>query len=670
MPAAEIMFGSPGEGLITKLASYFTADKHPVLEATPAIETETSLATPVINSAATRVNNATTGKGDSTKPISTASSRHLVTRSASDTVVSSQQMHSERLTAVAALNAVHSKRDERQVTNTPQHLLQVTLQSPRCTRRRSMSSSRVELSSPCLETTISFTALPKPHTEQSILETSRPPRPARARYASSVSGPAMETRPSPTRSTALRSCSDPDLAKAFANPKIRDCNVPLKPCIKKKVGIVTTPSSEEFPQAKATAGPRTLRRVKTVDFEGNSSSKSLPLPPDHVTLDRLNRRLKNGTDKTSVNASKTKRTVKKSPSCPNTIGITKSSVADTAVTRTDVHVIAIAPQWDAQEVISEDDMDSATPTMQIIETKSASYEIVWDDVPSEHSVRTGTRRSSSASHALEAATPGATRGLERVNTKLAYWSGTWNTPSERFKPTIVVFPDDDGRAIQHDCAVEIDDELIVPVPPNSEMTSHASSRFSSRPASGPMTRAASNEEMSFSDALKDTRPQFAEHLLPVLEQTLGELDPEMKIGGGQKKKTAIELRKLSNIEEADIKFRGHRDSVTIAHSRLVRSRGTSSGLSAHRDSVSIGKKRIRARKRAMPVSRAIRRRSGEMRNLIEDDDMSEESPLLPPTVNLVKEKTAQTIKDSTPSSSSLLNLSQQSPDARHIRIVE
>ncbi|KAJ4382016.1 hypothetical protein N0V86_002342 [Didymella sp. IMI 355093] len=104
--------------------------------------------------------------------------------------------------------------------------------------------------------------------------------------------------------------------------------------------------------------------------------------------------------------------------------------------------------------------------MQIVESGNGSYEVVWDDVPPEHSVRT-QRRSSSANQALGAASAG-TKGLERVNTKLTEWSGTWNTSSDSFKPTIVVFPDDDGRRPHFECAIVDDEDIEIFAPPNSE----------------------------------------------------------------------------------------------------------------------------------------------------------------------------------------------------------
>jgi hypothetical protein len=308
-------------------------------------------------------------------------------------------------------------------------------------------------------------------------------------------------------------------------------------------------------------------------------------------------------------------------------------------------------------VTNEEGGDPATPTMQIIESKSGSYEVIWDDVPSEHSIRLRGRRSSAAGHALETANPGPKYGLNRVNTKLTDWSNTWNSQSESFKPTIVVFPDDDGRATRYDCVIEEDEELSVLAPPNSQLTSAAPSRFPSRPGSAPMTRAVSCEEIPLQETMEGIPPDNTQSFLVP--------DPDVQPGAARKMKQAVVVRKLSNMDEADLKFRGHRDSVTIAHSRLVQSGGISPELFAHRDSVSIAKKRMYAKNHAESAARQIPRRnptSIEALNLMSDDDVPEVS--LP----AIKEHAAQALKNKT--SGSILRPAQQPADQRHIRIVE
>ena len=125
------------------------------------------------------------------------------------------------------------------------------------------------------------------------------------------------------------------------------------------------------------------------------------------------------------------------------------------------------------------------------------------------------------------------------------------------------------------------------------------------------------------------------------------------------------IRKLSNLEEADTKFRDHRDSVTIAHSRIVHSGGVSPELFAHRDSVSLGKKRMHARNHAASAARSSSSRkelSVEALGLFTEEDISTA------TLPTVKEHAAKALRNS--SEPSILHPPQQTANKRHIRIVE
>ncbi|KAF2815405.1 uncharacterized protein BDZ99DRAFT_550193 [Mytilinidion resinicola] len=126
----------------------------------------------------------------------------------------------------------------------------------------------------------------------------------------------------------------------------------------------------------------------------------------------------------------------------------KSKAADSAVTRTDVHVVAIsAPEDDAS--LKKPRKLSATPTKQIVQTDAGAYGVVWDDPPTSSSDNETRRRGSDAGQALEAA---SSTGLEGVDTKLSDWSwrtlGSFDQATRRdrkpshFVPNIVVFPDD------------------------------------------------------------------------------------------------------------------------------------------------------------------------------------------------------------------------------------
>lgn len=489
----------------------------------------------------------------------------------------------------------------------------------------------------------------------------QPLRPDQLHRILTVDGPLTRTRPALPRSPAVRSSSDPHLGNVFINSKSRDRDLPLKSCIKKKAKSDTITPPDGIQQDMMEADGKRIRRVKTVDFKGECTRPSLLYPQKAVISTSLNNVPTHHVNPISSPGSKPREFARPSWLCPNTISKVKSSVADTAVTRTDVHVIAITPSWDARDITNEEETDPATPTMQIIETKSRSYEVVWDDVPPEHKIRVRGRRSSSASHSLETASPGARRGLERVNSKLAGWTGSWNSPSESFKPTIVVFPDDDGRATHYDCAVEDRDDVPLLAPPNSQVTSATSSCHPSRPASAPMTRAASHEDMSLEAALHEKPLHAAQDLL---QPSLLVPNPEMH-SKGRRNPHFVMFRQLSNLEEVDTKFRGHRDSVTMAHARLVRSGRVSPELFEGRDSSTAAKKRMYNRDHAKSAVRASfqpKALSTEALDLVEGNGISK-APL--PTV---KEHAAQALQSGSPLS--ILRSPQRIADQRHIRIVE
>jgi hypothetical protein len=658
------MLGTSGDGFITKLTSYLTVDK--------AAATENPLHTLDQQSEPDPVSLATTAHGADTKSdeqtgmsarqLSKANPRRSLKRSASELVVSSQERN-ERLTAIAALEAVRSKEDGRRITLPLPSPTRAQLQPPRPSSQRSISNSRYELKSRYHDPTISSASLQKQLVEQTKPMTNRPRKPD-----PNENEITKRIRPSPIRSTAMRSNSEPDPARAFANPKTRHSNVTLKPCIKKKAKSTTATPPGGLQQNATNAELKTLRRVKTVDFEVNGSKSWLSLSQVPGRKQSPTHDLACDTGESTEFINSQKSNSRQCSSCPNTMNIAKGTAAEPATTRTDVHVIAIAPSRDAEEMTPDDGADPATPTMQIIETKSGSYEVIWDDVPPEHSIRTRGRRSSSASHALETASPSAKRGLERVNSKLAGWSGTWNTPSDSFKPTIVVFPDDDGRATRYDCTVDDDEDLAATVPPNSRMTSGAPSCVPSRPASAPLTRAVSCEDISFREALQETPPHIPGVGSTPHEQSLVVPSVEIPHGRGKNTKPAVVARKLSNLEEADTRFRDHRDSVTIAHSRIVHLGGVSPELFAHRDSVSIGKKRMHARNHAATAARSISRRnevSIEALGLYADEDNSVATL---PTVKQHAAHAAHALKNS--SSPSILHRPQQTVNKRHIRIVE
>jgi hypothetical protein len=399
------------------------------------------------------------------------------------------------------------------------------------------------------------------------------------------------------------SISHPDLRMTSAQQNKHNLVAPLKTCLRNKAkGTATTPTENAVAMTEDDPEIRTLRRMKTVDFEdaGNlllaSPTRTKPRKTRYTVDVRAN--------EVPAQCNMPKNSTRSTPSYPNMLSTAKSALADPTTTHTDVHVLAIAPFRDTDEttqhVHHNNHADPATPTMQIVESNSDYHEIVRDDVPTQHKIRTSRRRSS-ANHSLKAVSSLAMRGLQSVNTKLPDWSGSWNATSSMFKPTIAVFPDNDGKSHQIEYAADDDEELIAPVPPNSQRANVAPSRLPSRLASAPLTRAASQEKLSLEDAFQEGIRAVPQDWVAPLEDTL--LAPNLGIqctrphNANRRLRQMPVISKLSNGDGDgdDLRFRGHRDSVTLAHSRLMHTGGISPELFARKDSVSMARKRMHAR---------------------------------------------------------------------------
>ncbi|KAF2633567.1 hypothetical protein BU25DRAFT_444271 [Macroventuria anomochaeta] len=516
-----------------------------------------------------------------------------------------------------------------------------SLRPPRAKGHRSSSSSQMETQSRSEELACSDTTMQRGIIASlgNTRDTDTSKR-SRNRCGSGADSPVPKDEEPMTGFTwcsSIRPISNPDLRKASRASSRPDPSKPLKTCLKRKAKSAnTTPSNESVTNSEGSAKNQELRRMKTVDFEEAMSR----LVPSQVMISSSavhHRTL--GLRKAS----------KCRPSCPGTAVLSKRSPASPAMTRTDVHVIAVTPSslkpagLDPTQPRKADEADPATPTMQIVESNNGNYEVIWDDVPPEHSART-QRRSSSASQALEAVSTG-TRGLEHVNTKLTEWSGTWNTPSDSFKPTIVVFPDDNGRRPHFECAVVDDEDIEIFAPPNSERVSAVHSRHPSRPASARMSRAASHDDSS---AIALPQVTSLDDAAPLTEQTLVVPDSDAwsahLVAARRKLGAPSPERKLSNVEEADLKFRNHRDSVTIAHSRLIHSGGVRPELFAYRDSVSMAKKRMHAKNHAGSAPKHVHRPESKSEPGPQLDDAA---TAIPPQ-SIVKAHAAEALKKGSP----------------------
>ncbi|KAF2733053.1 hypothetical protein EJ04DRAFT_296738 [Polyplosphaeria fusca] len=530
--------------------------------------------------------------------------------------------------------------------------------------RRTTSNTSIERRLPHHDSAVDSGTLRKRLIMQTKHTGKEPVRPWRVRRARTAS--------SPFRWTASRSPSRPGFKwfpRRSSEPttpavKKKGRHLPLKPCMKRESKSTThTPSNERSDGSEDLAQVQKLRRVKTVDFEDTVSKRLLALPPLKVWTDET--RPSSPDDGRKIEPPPTRAARRVSTHFEPT---TKSKPAEPAITRTDVHVVAIAPSWNEDVVPDEGGIDPATPTMQIVESAAGCYEVIWDDIEPQHDIQRA-RRSSSASIALRSAGSSPLKGLERVNSKLTEWSWGRQGLPEPFKPQIVVFPDDDGQDTTFDSAVD-HDELLIIAPPNSVRGSATVSRRASQPSIARTARTESHKELDPEEMIPLSPEQLRATQAPLDVPTpdASKVRPGQLIGASRRTKMPVKDRRLSNVEDSELKFRGHRDSVTLARSRIFNAGGVSPELFMHRDSVSMAKKRMHAKNHATLGARDIPHADNGT------DDMSH-APR--PEVDHVHEGSlsAQKHQDAvqglkTSNSTSMLQAPPSPPHHRHIRIME
>jgi hypothetical protein len=129
--------------------------------------------------------------------------------------------------------------------------------------------------------------------------------------------------------------------------------------------------------------------------------------------------------------------------------------------------------------------------------------------------------------------------------------------------------------------------MVVIAPPNSLRPSATPSRIPSQPGSARMSRETSEED-EYTDAHRKPGPHSFDRghpkLLPTTRKEETELlsptdhfvnysRPRTQQATGREARKPVGQRRLSNMEDSEIKFRGHRDSVTLARSRIANSGG-------------------------------------------------------------------------------------------------
>ncbi|OCK86358.1 hypothetical protein K432DRAFT_412727 [Lepidopterella palustris CBS 459.81] len=507
--------------------------------------------------------------------------------------------------------------------------------------RRHSSSSNTETISQCGGALNQLKALQRQIQLQSTTPTETPPvRPWEIRRVRTAPG------------TSSNSSSNGAARQTFyirtrSNPTRIERNPPLKTCLKKKSKSAASSPPSGLNMENDLQGTLLLRRVKTVDFATPKRTQSLPPSKSWKKFEA--KILPEPTVETYF---------AKTMSFPGPKA--KSSIAGAAITRTDVHVVAISPAWpsdtDNQEPVRT---YSATPTMQVVESGNGVYEVVWDDVPTDEYKEKS--RKSSAGQALQAAGSFPLSGLERVNSKLADWSWGKGMPKDKpktpgqFRPETVVFPEESHESYpSFECAVEDDEDLIIIVPPNSEGPSTHASRRTSGP--GSTSTSSGSRSLSYSDTENseaDQKRMKKDSLVVPGEQDKPRVGGLIGAGKGMRKPP--EIRRLSNLEEADVRFRAHRDSVVLARQRIFNAGGVSPELFMHRDSVSIAKRRMMKKNHAQSAARDVSRPPQ-----VSFDRLSTIADSSPP-----KGQTAMNLGNST----SILAPQPAGPD-RHIRIVE
>lgn len=481
-------------------------------------------------------------------------------------------------------------------------------------RRRASSSSTIELRSRD-EMVVDETKSEHPESQSQMQqkeEAPREPDPLQHKEQTPVHAPQSEDPPSPVKDAKWH----PVLNRSTSD------SASLKPSLKQKSKSTTTTPPAERVLDDDESDSQKLRKVKTVDFEERVANKLLELPPLKPWAEDSK------TNEPAESPQTKPDSPKQSPRRQRQTGLlrrtrswlgpqTKCQPAAAAITRTDVHVVAIAPCTKLSDIEEQPKIALPTPTMQIVESSAGRYEVIWDDVADvspEHDARSH-RRSSSASQSLHAASSTCT-GLERVSSKLSQWSFERDPPIiGQFSPQVVVFPDEDSNLVRITMERSSEDDHSLPIftPPNSEVTTVAASAYSSRPDSERASRLPSHGGEN-SDSEEEVPLLLHQRTTPnpasdsiVLPKSDTHLMPRSRHGEARIQGQPLLNRHLSNVEESELHFRGHRDSVTLARDRILHAGGPSTEYFRGRDSVSMSmaKRRLKEKKSAPMAAQAL-----------------------------------------------------------------
>jgi hypothetical protein len=496
----------------------------------------------------------------------TSSPSGLEQEPASDSMA--MQNREREVSTQSSTSSLNTGRRRRPLGATGLPSTRVSLHPSRPQTRRAVSNPVVETQSQYYGIVDEMNTAARGRTSERIL------RAQRSRSARPVHPEARRPR------IHIDSHSSPNLRQMRTSRRTSSQEKPLKTCLKQKANTTTPMPAYEAKKDLTEPVDRKLRRTKAVDFQ---KSKPLTGTPALIATRSLSgKSMVTQAGESSDQNAQSPTKVRRTSTCPSTIPFMKGDPAESAVTRTDVHIVATSPSLNWASKAAQD-TNLSTPTIWIVDAGNGMYKVIWDGLPTENNY-----------------TSTAMKGLERVNTKLTEWSGSQSS-SELSKSTAVVYPEEGSYQYHSEHLVGTagdNGDALVP-PPNSTRTSTVPSRGQSRPASVSLSRETSDKEFA-----PESRFQ---------QKSLGSLPPDpdqgkwfdLLIDARGRLQDEVAARRISQFRQNDTKFHGHRDSVAVAHDRLSRTMGIPRDLYAHRDSIALAKRRMRAKDHATSGVRSV-----------------------------------------------------------------
>lgn len=222
------------------------------------------------------------------------------------------------------------------------------------------------------------------------------------------------------------------------------------------------------------------------------------------------------------------------------VAVRDSSLAFPALTRINVHVVATVPSCYTNACAGRVLDDTATPMIQIVNSTSGCYKVIWDDIPSDLSVRPrpGSPREMSSATTSNSA---AMRGLQQLQSEVRGRAEINHSSSELFKSQLMAFPDEDSKKTHATCHGDLIVSASVHLPCLSEGALPRRKMPKDNPVMGQKVSECMPKDQSLPRSVASQRPQRLRS-----------------------------ARKLSNLEDL-VRFRSHRDSVALARARLLHS---------------------------------------------------------------------------------------------------